>query len=218
MFCHQCGVKVNEGEAFCSQCGTKVSEDEKSYAQYYFSTETEPLIKSPEKSKESPKISPNPSEKLQKPPVELQKPSEKSRKLSKKQKSEKKSSVNTVLIVLTIVFAILSVALGTGVYVATEDKNYYQAKYSSLSLDCTKLKKDKNYYESAYKELKSSYDEIKESYDFFDDFARIVPDDKSRKYHRYGCSKLDSDASFWIYNINAAEDYASPCQYCCNDD
>lgn len=54
--------------------------------------------------------------------------------------------------------------------------------------------------------------------DFYEEYARVVPDDASGLYHRYSCSDLDTSDGFWIYNINAALDHADPCPECCADD
>ena len=40
---------------------------------------------------------------------------------------------------------------------------------------------------------------------FFRNHAEIVPDDNSNKYHKYGCSQLDTSNGYWIYNSKAAE-------------
>lgn len=67
-------------------------------------------------------------------------------------------------------------------------------------------------------ELNDEVDELRdENWDnsfkieFFDKYAVLV-NENSRKYHKYGCEDFDT-SSFWIYNINAAEDkgyYACP--------
>ena len=38
---------------------------------------------------------------------------------------------------------------------------------------------------------------------FYEEYAALV-NENSKKYHKYGCDDFDS-SSFWIYNINAAE-------------
>lgn len=48
---------------------------------------------------------------------------------------------------------------------------------------------------------------------FFDNYAAIVGDDGTKKYHKYDCSSLDTSDGFWIFNIEAAEQkgyYACP--------
>lgn len=117
--------------------------------------------------------------------------------VSSKSKKDKKSSVNIILLIFVIVFFALAAGLGITAYNFSEERDYYSSEYY---------------------EIKRDYVELKEQCEFFDDYARIVPNDYSGKYHRYGCEKLDTDVSFWISNIKAAEDEASPCPYCCPED
>ena len=50
---------------------------------------------------------------------------------------------------------------------------------------------------------------------FFDNYVEIVPNDGTRKYHKWGCSKLDTSNGFWIFNtVAAAEDDYKKCPYC----
>ena len=49
---------------------------------------------------------------------------------------------------------------------------------------------------------------------FFDNYAEIVPDDGTRTYHKWGCSKLDTSDGFWIFNTAAAEDDYKKCPTC----
>jgi hypothetical protein len=49
---------------------------------------------------------------------------------------------------------------------------------------------------------------------FYEEYAAIVPDDGRKRYHIYGCEDCDT-SSFWIYNIEAAEQYGYyPCPKC----
>lgn len=70
---------------------------------------------------------------------------------------------------------------------------------------------------SRYTNLRRDYFELKDNYNFFDKYARILPDDGSGIYHRYGCEELNSDVNFWIYNIDLVDEKASPCQKCCGE-
>ena len=49
---------------------------------------------------------------------------------------------------------------------------------------------------------------------FYEEYAAIVPDDGRKRYHIYGCEDCDT-SSFWIYNIEAAEQKGYyPCPKC----
>lgn len=49
---------------------------------------------------------------------------------------------------------------------------------------------------------------------FYEDYACIVMDDGTKKYHTYNCDAvINTDNAFWIFNLNMAEDrgyYACP--------
>lgn len=49
---------------------------------------------------------------------------------------------------------------------------------------------------------------------FYDTYVEIVPDDGTRKYHKWGCSKLDKSNGFWIFNTEAAAADYKKCTYC----
>ena len=49
---------------------------------------------------------------------------------------------------------------------------------------------------------------------FFDTYAEIVPSDGTNTYHKWGCSKMDDDARFRIFNTAAVEDNYKKCPYC----
>lgn len=51
---------------------------------------------------------------------------------------------------------------------------------------------------------------------FYDWAAVIVPDNGSRKYHKYGCSHLDLSDGYWIFNVeNAKYQGYKACSHCC---
>ncbi len=50
--------------------------------------------------------------------------------------------------------------------------------------------------------------------DFFDNYAEIVGDDGTNKYHKWGCSKLDTSYGFWIFNTEAVIGDYYKCTYC----
>lgn len=49
---------------------------------------------------------------------------------------------------------------------------------------------------------------------FFRNYVEIVPNDGTYTYHKWGCSKMDDDAKFWIFNTAAADDDYKKCPYC----
>lgn len=112
---------------------------------------------------------------------------------NKPEKKERKRKA-WILPVLLIVSVALNVGLGILVLNINEDVDYYSSRYSDISWN---------------------YRQIQDDYEFYDEYARIVPNDDSGKYHRYGCEELDSDENFLIYNVSAASGHASPCENCC---
>ena len=113
---------------------------------------------------------------------------------SRKQKKINKSVVVTILLVLSIG---LNIFLGLAVYDTYEREEFCHGKWIEFS---------------------DKYFEILPEYEFYNDYARIVPDDGLDIYHRYECEKLDLDYEFNIYNLDLAKYKASPCQECCADD
>lgn len=109
--------------------------------------------------------------------------------------SKKKGSLLTAVLLLLSVIG--NIFLGVAIYYLGDDRDYYEYKY------------DQYFHE---------YLEVLQPYEFYNNYARIVPDDGSGKYHRYGCEYLDEDADFWIYNKENAVNVASPCARCCADD
>ncbi len=111
---------------------------------------------------------------------------------------KKKRAKKKILIpILLAVSVVINIALGIILYFVNDERIYYEDECRDLRWDYWDLEKD---------------------YEFFDRFARVLPDDGSGKYHRYGCSQLDSDADFWIYNVELAQSKAIPCEKCCSDD
>lgn len=60
----------------------------------------------------------------------------------------------------------------------------------------------------------NDYKDAQSAYDFYEQNAVIVGDD-DKTYHSYGCSELETDDGFLIFNTNYAEwaDY-EPCDVC----
>ncbi len=119
------------------------------------------------------------------------------------QPTENKKKKNILMPVLLSVSLVVIIILGIGLGITISDKEYYYEKYWN---------KNEDYYD-----LLNDYRDIEGSYKFYTDHARILPNDGSNIYHKYGCSKLDT-SSFWIYNNELAITKASPCSSCCPND
>ena len=52
---------------------------------------------------------------------------------------------------------------------------------------------------------------------FYDRSVVIIPDDGSKTYHKYGCSKLDTSNGYWILNEEATDYYGYKKCTKCND-
>ena len=113
---------------------------------------------------------------------------------------KKKTSPLGVILAFSIILNIILV-ISTAYYL--NESNVYYDKYWDYRRDYTEA-------EWIIKELES---DLK----FFDEYARVLPDDGSKIYHRYGCSKLNTK-SFWIYNTDLAKLNGSPCRECCPND
>ena len=114
-----------------------------------------------------------------------------------------KNKKSVIMLVLLVISILGNIGLGLFAFDLNNDRSYYSSKYWDVYLD--------------YDSLQSKYDDLKKGYNFFYKYARIIPDDGSGQYHRYGCEKLDT-SSFWIYNREIAVNKATPCQDCCSDD
>lgn len=117
--------------------------------------------------------------------------------------TETKKKQNMLMPILLSVSLVVIIILGIVLGLTMEDKEYYYEKYWDRNND--------------YYDLLNDYREMEDSYKFYTDHARILPNDGSNIYHKYGCSKLDT-SSFWIYNNELAITKASPCSSCCPND
>ena len=104
---------------------------------------------------------------------------------------------------------------------------------AGLGITCDEYKAKTVKYEEKYKTISEDYEEMSESYsmlsedyedleklggEFFNNYAVIVHDDGSNVFHRYWCSKRNSEKGFWIFNIDAAKEKGfSACTQCCSD-
>lgn len=109
-------------------------------------------------------------------------------------KVKKNTVVMSVLLVISIVINVALVMFAAGIYDEKED------------------------YYDMYRDAKREYSTIEDVYEFYNKYARIVPDDDSGICHRYTCSEFERSTPFWIYNVEAAQKRALPCQECCPDD
>lgn len=78
-------------------------------------------------------------------------------------------------------------------------------------------KDERDEYKDELDEYKALSEQYQGTVDFFNEYARVVSDDDSGLYHRYGCEDCDT-SYFWIYNVNMAKTKAEPCPKCCSDD
>lgn len=94
---------------------------------------------------------------------------------------------------------------------------YWMAMAVDLSRELENEKNNQEYYEERKDDYEAQREELSERLEFYDTWVRILPDDDSGLYHRYGCELCDM-SSYWIYNRNAAITLAVPCEVCCADD
>ena len=75
-------------------------------------------------------------------------------------------------------------------------------------------------YDDLYKEnidLRTQNTSMSSKISFYDWAVVIVPDDGSKKYHKYGCSYLDMSDGFYAYNPENARYFGyKPCSHCCD--
>lgn len=69
-------------------------------------------------------------------------------------------------------------------------------------------------YVGKYNDMQEKYNSVQSAYDFYEQCAVIVGDDE-KTYHSYGCSELETDDGFYIFNPKYAE-WAGyePCDVC----
>ena len=72
-----------------------------------------------------------------------------------------------------------------------------------------------NHLRERVEDLTEQNKELWQEHLFFSNSAVILPNDGTWVFHKYGCSRLDSYSSYWIYNSEAAflKGY-DPCVYC----
>lgn len=137
-----------------------------------------------------------------------------------------KFSVTVIILALVIVALVTLCVLQYLNYQRTIGANQItienlESKTSNLEQQVKNKESTIKTRDTTIKNLEKKIDELEdESWDnwsklyFFDSYAEIVPDDGSRTYHKWGCSKLDTSDGFWIFNTAAAEDDYKKCPYC----
>lgn len=86
---------------------------------------------------------------------------------------------------------------------------------AALSTLCVLQSKTIENMETKVSDLEDEKRDNRAKLNFFDNYVEIVPNDGTRKYHKWGCSKLDTSNGFWIFNTAAAaEDDYKKCLYC----
>lgn len=115
-------------------------------------------------------------------------------------------------IVLAFSLALIA-AIGFIAYQYTEI-NSLEERTSSLNSQISTLKTQKSNLEKKVDTLEDEkWDNFLEL-NFYRNYAEIVPDDGTKTYHKYGCSKLDTSEGFWIYNSEAADGRYTKCKVC----
>ena len=115
------------------------------------------------------------------------------------------------VIALTLVIAMVS-TLCVLQYVNTQE---LKDEISDLERQVSTKQSTINRLENKINDLEDEKLDNRAKLNFFDSYAEIVGDDGTKKYHKWGCPKLDTSDGFWILNTEAAKgrDYTA-CSYC----
>lgn len=106
-------------------------------------------------------------------------------------------------LVLLLTLAVVGVSV-LSVYFYNQS-NYYQGRYSDLAK-----------YPGLLQDAEDQLEKYEDYVAFMEKYVRVVPNDDSGLFHRYGCEDLNLD-SFWVYNVGAAESRGDPCPKCCGE-
>ena len=121
----------------------------------------------------------------------------------------KAPSPKTVIFILWGIMLALSIVINV-VLLATVNKLQNNSNDVAIVGTSAEQLKEEN------ERLKEKLRENTEKLDFVDAYCVFVEDDGSDFYHKYECP-LFTGKSFWIYNIDAAEQNGlKPCLHCCN--
>ena len=118
-----------------------------------------------------------------------------------------KSSIPAIVLSILLLLSVIIIFVQNGKIVVQNDKiEYLNLEKRNLTNEVSSLKND-------IRELKDEREYLLKENRFFDDYAVIVGDDGTNKYHKYYCFELDTSDGFWIFNTEAAEGrgyYACP--------
>ena len=130
------------------------------------------------------------------------------------------------IVIVILVFAIVS------------QSSAYESQLAELSEKLAEAEDDASYQSRVAETRKSQIEDLNRALDardktikelqdenlnmlvkigFYDRYAVIVGDDGTKKYHKYGCSYLDTSDGLWIFNTeNAKYQGYKPCSHCCD--
>lgn len=109
----------------------------------------------------------------------------------------------TLMVILGLVFLNIYQYIN---YTKINDNNINKITSQSTNIDVLHDRLDGLYTEISNLQGKAT---------FMNNHVVIVPDNGTRRYHKYGCEYLDTTNGFWVYNTEAApSDGYRPCPYC----
>ena len=128
---------------------------------------------------------------------------------------------SVTVIILSLVIAVLSTVCVLQFLNVQTLGNAHQTEIDKLESNISSLEQQVKNKESTIKtkdstikRLEGEIDDLEdEKWDnwaklsFYDRSVIIIPDDGSKTYHKYGCSKLDTSNGYWILNEEAADYY-----------
>lgn len=141
-------------------------------------------------------------------------------------KKEKKS--NRIFKVFLAVLAVVTIiALGVFCVYQWMEIDDLQSENSKLNSEIISLKTTNKKLNNENKDLEEEIDALEIISDdywdmwykvwFYEEYVVFVPNNKTKKYHTYGCVDFDEDyeGTFWIYGVKAAEaDGYKACSKC----
>jgi len=218
MKCYNCGHLLPEDSEFCQYCGKKLeTEDNISVSSSEFvtkdvliqvtETQEEPIIhnfllQKPEATKSIIKKNKEPKKRFcRKCGHIIDDKSKKCTGCGKKYFKIFRFNKFLITVIILSIFLLASVII-----------NIYQySEIDYLSERKENLQSQLNRLEDKVSDLESENWKDTRALNFYKEYASLV-NENSKKYHTYGCDDFDI-SSFWIYNINAAEQkgyYACP--------
>lgn len=132
---------------------------------------------------------------------------------------KKQNKLTVPMIIVSVLAAVALVSAGILGIAWLSDKRYIAAQKNIIEEQQDSILEQEETIKTKSEEylaLNEKYQSLQENYDFYYKFAACV-DENNNYYHHYGCDYFD-DSSFWIYNINAADEKGyKPCPHCWND-